>query len=815
MKITQNQSPKMANKMRNIKETLNFEFKYKDNKFLVNRLFRKLENSSLNIPKDEKIIYINCDLYYSDEFIINIFLFFPLILYLVYIIMDLVLLRINSEFNVNIFLYMPFVLGLTYALLYFYEITRPFQLLIFTDKSVNFIKIKKNDLEHRYIRYEWIIHALFSKNQMSILYEKDDIVDWIIFNIQNLGHQVFWIFSRKYLYNNKGNGNINLIKLILFRYLEGDAQLKFERKIVKSKIDELKNKAINKKLKEYEKLLLEDYKRLNIYLENYESLKEKEIIDLDKFVVARGNTRIFSKVAPIASEQTDSLKSRQNIQDTKTNERETSRELKDYEKMYGGLTTISDKPKNIEKEVKSSERMLKISIMGLIIFIIITKYLEPSFNTIFYIVSIYGITVFIIFILSSSYFLLKYRGYINLDKTRVDVKKDHLLIFKSKTDIESFKIPFILDLRFDNKTTSSYLSIEEIDYRVLNIYGTTKKSGNNRDRFDRIFWNKYIFSGSMDKLHFFFIKFWQKYLEWFKNTYITEDNLFIIGNNRISLEDIADIYVSTDEFNQRLYRLIKKAIQNYVCDVKRSSYRFKKMRPYMKTVEVKENRLEINLPEEIKDAPPKIEIPDELIKAECGPDSEADKVWTKDLINWGLLYPLEFYKLYIPSGDKILYAYHHSKEYMLRRASYLILLIIFEFLLIYIPYKADIKGAITKIMITMLCALIFTISFLILFFFIEHIILEDYKFELIFTERGIYKISYFNFYFTDYKNIEKGLKQFGRSQQELRKLKLVFKYHVKNSSNMYESELSIKKIQLNNPIFAILTQKGITFERLS
>jgi hypothetical protein len=229
------------------------------------------------------------------------------------------------------------------------------------------------------------------------------------------------------------------------------------------------------------------------------------------------------------------------------------------------------------------------------------------------------------------------------------------------------------------------------------------------------------------------------------------------------------------------------------------------MKPLGLAEETKEPVNESIKKEDVIAIPMKIEIPKDVINLECGPESEEEKIRTKDFLEWKLQYPKEYYRNYIADFEKILFSYHpesenNVKKYSIRTLGFIIISGIIAYLLNMLFELWGVSIFITCVI--MACPAVRLFSQF-----------QNYRGEIIFTDKKILYLTHTIIYFTAYSNIKQANKFHDKSAHELKRLEIKFKNSVINAINGTTSGIQIQRLPLNSPIYAILSKYGVPIYR--
>ncbi len=682
---------------------LNFEFRYKNDKFLTKKLISRIETLSFDIPKDEKITAMFCDLHWDDSEPFFMFYLMPLIFSIIMMILGFSI----FEFSIIFHLILPIGLLLSYVIIFLVTKTRPFNILLFTDKSINLIHLLGRGSSHNYIPYERISFLSIDKNTISIGDKKK---------------KTHINFSMNY---NK-NTFLKTIRELIYNHLEENTLLEYENDLIKMRVEDLK--------------------------ESIESSKTSKSAEKNR---EKSRKEIEELSAPI------------NIELNNYNSNENSVKL-------------------INKKKKSSKTTLITSIIIIIPIIVLITIFFSSSLTVMIMTYIIGPLILGAFIIISIQEIHRLTTFTNSDNSTIRILEDGLeIINKDNNDLGGvIKVPFKADMiikpyGYINPSYSAY----SINYNTIDIL--------------RWSYPQYkIKIGKIENIRDFYNNLYISYFKWYKSTQ---------GDKILSTDEVFHKFINTDDFNKRLYNTMKKSIQNFLCDTKRSTYRFSRIESIMKTVDLTNIEVIKKPLKNQEDLPEKIEIPEGVINLDCGPESEADKIRTKDLLEWSLIYPKDFYRFYINDDEKILFAYHPPSNIKIGTfVKRIVVLVTLFFIFIYSFY--------------LLSDEIFSALFLTIFLFLCPIFklftgIDTYKREIIFTDKKILNLSYVNLYFTTYNNIEKASKYHRKSNDILKKLVISLKANAISSKNRNIDSIKIKKLPLNSPIFAILSKKGVSLHR--
>ena len=682
---------------------LNFEFRYKNDKFLTKKLIKRIETLSFDIPKDEKITAMFCDLEWDDSTPFFMIYLMPLIFSIMMMIPGFMI----DEMSIIFPYILPIGLLLSYIIIFFITKTRPFNILLFTDKSINSIHLFRRDSYHNHLPYERISFLSIDKN--NILIEDKNKKTRITFSM-----------------NYNKNTYLKTLRELIYNHLEENTLVEYENDIIKTTVEDLK--------------------------ESIESPKSGKFAEKKR---EKSRKKIEELSAPI------------NIGLNNYNSNENSVEL-------------------INKKIRASKTTIITSIVIVIPIIVLITIFFSSSLTVMIMTFIIGPLILGVFIIVSILEIHRLTSFTNSDNSTIRILEDGLeIINKDNNDLGGIiKVPFKTDM-------------------IIKPYGYYNPSYSaysiNYDTIDILRWShpKYkIKIGKIENIRDFYNNLFISYFKWYKSTQ---------GDKILSMDEVFHKFINTDDFNKRLYNTIKKSIQNFLCDTKRSTYRFSRMESIMKTVNLTNIELIKKPLKNLEDLPEKIEIPEGVINLDCGPESEADKIRTKDLLDWSLIYPKDFYRFYINDDEKILFAYHPSNNIKIgtfvKRIVVLVTLIFISIYSFYLLFDEIVSGLILTIFL-FFCPIIKIFSGI-----------DTYKREIIFTDKKILDLSYMNLYFTTYNNIEKASKYHKKSNEILKKLVISLKTNAISSGNTNINSIKIKKLPLNSPIFAILSKKGISLYR--
>ena len=206
------ENPKLTPKKESIElnNALNFEFKYKNNQFFTNRLFNRIEKLSFDIPKDEKITTMFCDLHWNSPRMFFMYFLFPIFISIAI----LLPFSIESVISIITIFILPISLLLSYFILCLITKTRSFKILLFTDRSINLIHLLRKNSTHTYLHYNKVLKLSIKRNEITI-FDKSDIN-----NIE---------FS---MYYNK-NTFFRIVKEIIYNQLDEDILIEYETNQIK------------------------------------------------------------------------------------------------------------------------------------------------------------------------------------------------------------------------------------------------------------------------------------------------------------------------------------------------------------------------------------------------------------------------------------------------------------------------------------------------------------------------------------------------------------------------------------------------------
>ncbi|QEE18050.1 hypothetical protein DSAG12_03888 [Promethearchaeum syntrophicum] len=682
---------------------LNFEFRYKNDKFLTKKLINRIETLSFDIPKDEKITAMFCDLQWDDSTPFFVIYLIPLIFSMSMMIPGFL---IDGMSIISLFI-LPLGLLLSYIIIILITKTRPFKILLFTEKSINSIHLFRSGSFHKYIPYDRISFLAIDKNTISI---------------EDKNKKAYIKFSMNY---NK-NTFLKTVRELIYNHLGENSLVEYENDIIKTRVEDLKEKI--------------ETSKSGKFAEKNRKKRFKEIEGLS----------VPIKIG-----------------------------LHNYNSNENSV-------KLIKKKIRSSKTTIIVSILIVIPIIVLITIFFSSSLTVMIMTFIIGPLILGVFIIISIQEYHRLTNFTNSDKSTIRILEDGLeIINNDNKDLGGvIKVPFKTDMiikpyGYINPSYSKY----SINYNTIDIL--------------RWLHPQYkIKIGKIENIRDFYNNLYIAYFKWYKSTQ---------GDKILSTDEIFNKFIHTDDFNKKLYNTMKQSIQNFLCDVKRSTYRFNRIESIMKTVNLTDID-EIKKPlKKLEDLPEIIEIPEGVINPDCGSESEGDKIRTRDLLEWSLIYPKEFYQFYINDDEKILFAYHPSSNIKIGTfVKRIVVLVTLFFISTYSVYllSDEIVSALFLTTILFLCPIfkIFTG-------------IDTYKREIIFTDKKILNLSYMNLYFTTYTNIEKASKYHQKSDKILKKLVLSLKTNATSTTNINIHSINIKKLPLNSPIFAILSKKGVSLYR--